>query len=676
MSSKSSCNPSNCGCSSPRPVLWASCCAACWLSLAALAHAGDAPQWMHALTSATVPGHDDKTDAVLLYYERTVSVQSADKIRIRVRGAYKILRPGGRDYGTVVVPFNSNRKVNNLHGWCIPAQGKDYEVRDKDGMETAVPKIEGSELVSDVKVKVLRVPASDPGNIVGYEYEVDEHPLVLQDLWIFQELVPVRESHYFLQLPSGWEYKASWLNYSESKPSETAGQSHWVVSNLKALHKEEDMPPMRGVAAQMFVSFFPPGGSGTDGFATWRQMGLWYRNLVARRIEASPDIKQKVAALSASASNPADKMKAIARFVQHDIRYVAIELGIGGWQPHPAPDVFVHHYGDCKDKATLTISMLQEIGVDTYYVVINTERGSVTPKTPPQLGDFDHVIVAIKLPDGAQDSSIVATMQHPNLGRLLFFDPTNELTPFGQIGGYLQANYGLLVTPTGGELVELPTQASAMNGIQRTGRLSLDASGNLQGEIEETRLGDRAWTQRRALSTVTTDVDRIKPIESLLAASLPSFQITKASIINLQHTDQPFGFRYSFVAQSYARNMGDLLLVRPRVIGTKAEGFMETKEPREFPIEFEGPVQDTDRFEITLPPGYGVDELPPPVDLDYGFATYHAKTEVKGNVIDYSRTFEVRQLSVPVSQSEGLKKFYRIISGDERNTVVLKSAGK
>jgi hypothetical protein len=171
-------------------------------------------------------------------------------------------------------------------------------------------------------------------------------------------------------------------------------------------------------------------------------------------------------------------------------------------------------------------------------------------------------------------------------------------------------------------------------------------------------------------------VDRIKPIESLLAASLPSFQITKASIINLQHTDQPFGFRYSFVAQSYARNMGDLLLVRPRVIGTKAEGFMETKEPREFPIEFEGPVQDTDRFEITLPPGYGVDELPPPVDLDYGFATYHAKTEVKGNVIDYSRTFEVRQLSVPVSQSEGLKKFYRIISGDERNTVVLKSAGK
>ncbi len=38
-------------------------------------------------------------------------------------------------------------------------------------------------------------------------------------------------------------------------------------------------------------------------------------------------------------------------------------------------------------------------------------------------------------------------MHHPRLEKLLFFDPTNELIPFGQVGGYLQANYGLLVPP-------------------------------------------------------------------------------------------------------------------------------------------------------------------------------------------------------------------------------------
>ena len=67
-------------------------------------------------------------------------------------------------------------------------------------------------------------------------------------------------------------------------------------------------------------------------------------------------------------------MQAIAGFVQHDIRYVAIELGIGGWQPHTASDVFSHRYGDCKDKATLMRTMLHEIGVDSYHVVINAQR--------------------------------------------------------------------------------------------------------------------------------------------------------------------------------------------------------------------------------------------------------------------------------------------------------------
>ena len=90
-------------------------------------------------------------------------------------------------------------------------------------------------------------------------------------------------------------------------------------------------------------------------------------------------------------------MQAIADFVQHNIRYVAIELGIGGYQPHRAAEIFGHHYGDCKDKATAMSAMLHEIGVDSYYVVINSERGSVTPDMPANSG-FNHVILAVKLP--------------------------------------------------------------------------------------------------------------------------------------------------------------------------------------------------------------------------------------------------------------------------------------
>jgi transglutaminase superfamily protein len=247
-------------------------------------------------------------------------------------------------------------------------------------------------------------------------------------------------------------------------------------------------------------------------------------------------------------------MKVLAQFVQHDIRYVAIELGIGGWQPHAASEVFAHRYGDCKDKATLLSSMLSQVGIESYYVVINSKRGSVTPQVPANVGGFNHVVLAIKLPPNVSDPSLVATIQHPRLEHLLYFDPTNELTPFGEIGGYLQANYGLLVTPEGGELVELPEQPSAMNSIQRSGRLTLDPQGTLTGEVNETRLGDRASAEGRRLRTVTKSADRIRPIEDLLAGSLSFFNITQASVLNLNHTDQPFGFHYTFEARNYAKN--------------------------------------------------------------------------------------------------------------------------
>ncbi len=639
------------------------------------AFAADAPGWMRALVNRPLPAQDEKTNAVLLYSETNVTVVSADKIKTVVRNAYKILRPGGRQYGIASVVLTSNRKLNSLRGWCIPAQGKDYEVKDKEAVEVSLANVEGSELINDVREKVLRIPAADPGNIVGYEYEVEERPMVLQDTWHLQSAVPVQESHYWLQLPAGWEYKATWLNTDEVKPVQAGpNQWHWTVNDRKAIRAEEDMPPVYGVMGRAVLSFLAPGGTNSNGFTNWQQMGVWYRNLTLGRTDASPDIKQRIATLSDKADNSIEKARAIARFVQHDIRYVAIELGIGGWQPHAATDVFTHHYGDCKDKATLMATMLKEIGLESYYVVINTTRGSVGPKTPAH-NAFNHVILAIKLPAGVTDNSLVATMQHTTLGTLLLFDPTDELTPFGQISGNLQANYGLLVGPEGGELIEVPEQPSSMNGIQRTGKLFLQPNGTLKGDVKEMRLGDRAWTQRWAQRTVTTETARIKPIESLLANSLSQFRITHATLINLNLNDLPFGFDYSFEADNYAKTAGGLLLVRPRVLGSKSSALLETKEPRQFPIEFEAPVKDTDSFEITLPPGYEIDELPPPVDADFEFASYHSRTQAKGNAIAYTRTFEIKELSVPVSKAEELKKFYRIIASDERNTAVVKPKG-
>lgn len=640
------------------------------------ARAGDAPQWMHNVVNAPLPPHDDKTDSILLYSEDVTSVQPDGKIRSIERRAYKILRPGGRDRGIVVAYFDSNTKITGMHGWCIPQQGKDYEVKEKDAMEIALAGVDFSELITDQKDKMIRIPAADPGNVVGWEISTEERPYILQDRWWFQRAVPVVEAHYTLQLPSGWEYKATWLNHPEVQPTSAGGNSwEWIVKNVPGIRPERDMPPTRALAGQLVINLIPASGVQAAKGLTWDDIGKWEKTIAADRSQASPEIKQKVAQLTASAATPLAKMQALASFVQSDIRYVAIELGIGGWQPHPAGDIFVHHYGDCKDKATLMSAMLKEIGVDSYPLVINTERGGVGPDTPPTPFIFDHMILAIKLPQGLEDISLEAIVQNPKLGRLLIFDPTDDLTPFGHLRGELQENYGLLVTPDTGELLQVPKLPLRTNGVNRVARLTLDAAGNLQGDVHEIRRGDFAAHQRERWRASTKDTDRIKPIESLLASSLASFRVTKATVTNLNDTALPFVEDYSIVVPNYAKPVGNLLLVRPRLVGEKSSDLLETKEPRKYPVEFDGIQGDVDTFEFTIPAGFVVDELPPPVDIDYSFASYHSKTEVSGNVLKYSRNFELKDLTVPVDQLDQLKKFYRLVAGDERNTAVLKPAG-
>jgi hypothetical protein len=70
-----------------------------------------------------------------------------------------------------------------------------------------------------------------------------------------------------------------------------------------------------------------------------------------------------------------------------------------------------------------------------------------------------------------------------------------------------------------------------------------------------------------------------------------------------------------------------------------------------------------------------VDELPPPANVDCSFAGYHAKTEVAGRAILYTRSMEVKELTVPVDKVDELRKFYRAIAANERGTAILKPVG-
>jgi hypothetical protein len=637
------------------------------------ANAADAPDWLHALASVALPAHEETTNAVLLYSEEVVTVRPDGRLRTRTRKAYRILRPDGERLGNVALIFDSQSPITALHAWCIPPGGKDLVVKDKDTAETALPGIANGYLASDLRAKVMRIPEAVPGSIIGYEVEQDRPPYLLNDEWDPQDTIPVREARYALELPVSWTHTTTWLNHSAVTPVDSIqGAIHrwqWVLTDLPPVAIEEHMPPWKGIAAHMVVAVAQVNGQ-TSGWTNWRDLGNWYLKLMGNRTGPSPEIRDKVATLTAPATTTLAKIQAVARFVQSDIRYVAIELGIGGYQPRQGAETFSHRYGDCKDKVTLLSSMLQVVGVDSFPVFINTVRGAVSADTPANLY-FDHVILAIRLPEGSEDPRLLATVVHPKLGKLLFFDPTDTLTPLGQLSGALQSNYGLLVSPDGSELIRMPQLPADTSGVRRIASMVLDEKGTLSGEITETRVGDAASYEREKLNSMPLEADRIKPIEARVASSLSTFRIVKAAVGNVDALELPFVWHYTLEAQDYARTTGNLLLVRPRIVGSMARGFLETQEPRRNAIEFEGPARYTDVLDIELPAHCKVEELPPAMNADLGFVAYSSKTELVGGKLRYSRSFEIKQLSVPADKAIELRDLYRRISDDERRTAVL-----
>jgi hypothetical protein len=230
-------------------------------------------------------------------------------------------------------------------------------------------------------------------------------------------------------------------------------------------------------------------------------------------------------------------------------------------------------------------------------------------------------------------------------------------------------------TPQGGELVHLPLSDPALNKLVRTAKLELHTDGSLSGSVIETRYGNEATFEREKLLS-SSATDRTKQLETFLGSFLRGFHLTKVTAENVDKVGEPLTLNYEFTADRYAKSAGDLLVVRARVLGEKGSDVAEGDDPRKLPVEFEDSSLQTDDFEITLPPGFAVDDLPRPTKSETDFASYTSLTQVTGNVIHYTRTYQVKRVFVPLDKMDELRKFNRQISGDERASVVLKRAGQ
>jgi Domain of Unknown Function with PDB structure (DUF3857)/Transglutaminase-like superfamily len=625
------------------------------------------PDWVRTAAQQKLPAYPPETNAVVLLEDTTYTVAPDGSATEHFRSVVKILRPQGRGEGVIGVPFDKDTKILSMHVWSIGPDGHEYAVKDNEMIEAGYPN-EGS-LFMDLKIRGANAPARDPGGIVAYEYEQRTHPYLTEKTWFFQSGLPRLSQSFTLELPPGFSYGTVWAHSKEAPPTDLEHQRwRWERNNIPAIDLDRVLlrPAEFSLSGRMTVHYAGP-GIATPTAGNWQSIGEWYQALSKDRLAATPEIAAKAAELTTGKTDFYDKTEAIAEFVQQQVRYFVIEMGIGGYRPHFAGDIFRNRYGDCKDKATLLSAMLSSVGIHSALVMVDHRRGVVDPDAPSIVGD--HMIAAIEIPKGYSSPKLRSVVTAKTGKQYLIFDPTWEKTAFGQLEHNLQGGYGILIEGSQSQLIQFPLLSPELNSIHRTAAFQLQADGSLKGTITEKRFGDLS-EDHRYLYTMADNKEQSRYLDHLLGEDFTTFKVSDFKVQNAESLNKDLTTTYTLTAEGFAKTMGPLLMLRPRVFGS--EDLYTDHKPRLVPINLKETMQEKDDYTIELPPGYAVDEMPDPVKLDLGFASYESSSTVKDDVLHYTRTYTVREVTLPADRYDDVQKLAGIIAADEQNNAVLK----
>jgi hypothetical protein len=624
------------------------------------------PQWGLDAYKTHTPEYAKDSPAVVLYDEYLETVDAQGRAVEREREAIRILKPQGRQRANCGLAYDVDEKINYFHVWTIGADEKQYQAQESDFVDegdTGVPI-----MLSSYKYRAVNPPAVDVGAVVICETEELLKPYIQETVWRIQADIPMVYEALEVDLPSGRSYSDAWRKYPAVKPVEVAPNHwRWEIKDMPALTLRDvpSHPEWEALAARMSVQWGEAAVQGKDN--QWRAIGQWVTTLEANRPDPSPEITAKVQALIAGAPDFYSKLSRITEFIQKDIRYFVVMRGIGGLQANRAADIFRNRYGDCKDKTTLLISMLQVAGIRAHYVPVDDRRGIVDPDDPSLLGN--HMITAIEVPTDIQDPRLKAIVKGKDGRRYLIFDPTNERTPVGNLPSYEQGSYGVLAAGADSQVIALPVLAPETNGTERKGTFTLAADGTLVGSVDTAHQGPEGGDLRMFLK-YSDEKEQREFWEKRVTRDVPGAVLDSFRFVEPAALDQPLEFHYKLTVAQYAHQAGTLLLVRPRVVGSDA--LPADDKPRTVPIDLNATGHWHDSYDITLPEGYMIDEMPDPVNLDTDFASYHSTVSAKGNVLHYERDYKVSQVELPPEKGQEFQHLQGAILSDEKSTVVLK----
>ncbi|MCH1920386.1 DUF3857 domain-containing transglutaminase family protein [Shewanella sp. A3A] len=219
--------------------------------------------------------------------------------------------------------------------------------------------------------------------------------------------------------------------------------------------------------------------------ATWQDVAQWGQALFTDAMDVSEPVATEAKRLAKGLTTPEQRLVAALDFVQTQIRYLALEMGVNSHLPAKADMTLRHRFGDCKDKSALLVALLQAMDIKAFPVLVDTERGAQLNMSLPSAKVFNHAVVMVDL-DGQQ----------------VFVDPTIGVQK-GPLAQRQVPDYGyaLVLADNSQALVKMPSPTNTLIDYKEEFDLRRGAGHPASYQVQTRYLGAEAEKLRQRLAT-------------------------------------------------------------------------------------------------------------------------------------------------------------------------------
>ncbi|MHB0998923.1 MAG: DUF3857 domain-containing transglutaminase family protein [Armatimonadota bacterium] len=568
------------------------------------------------------------------------------------RTAMKICNERGRDAANIQLPYNSAfEKIKIIRARTIKKDGTVVELKPEEIRE--ISPYSGYAMYSSVKAKVMIMPAVENDCIIDYEWSVSgKNSIMASHFWIswyYQAHEPIMQSKFILETPADRAFKQVSHNTKiESKVTVSKdGKTKiyvWESGAQPEINPEPHMPPLSEICPWFELS----------SVNSWNDIGDWYWKLIKPQMRLTPQIKNLVTDLTKGKKSDADKARAIFYWVEDNIRYVGLEFGTGAYEPHSANDVYMNKYGDCKDQATLLVTMLKSAGITAHPVLVPVGYKGSTGKRLPSPGIFDHAIGLAEI-DGKQ----------------VWLDTTAEVCPFGDIPESDRGREVLIIKESGGEFVKIPVFTAEDNFVDQQVKIKLNENGGITASVAWSSEGNGELSTRATYKY--SKPSKVKEgLEATASSICPGAKLIDFSLNSSDKKDEPVKVNYSFQADGWANQAGKFLIFRPSLYQSVGSQTPFTSPERKYELVFGETSVDSANTSITLPDGYKVEEIPGSIKLDTDFSSYEKTYSLNGSELVVSEKLVRKAARVPSNRYADVKKFFEDLIQAQKQQVVLR----